>query len=290
MNIFIILLGLSINYFSKDISSLRSFTWLNKIQQGFHPATKHLSPIAQRLIPLTLSILLLYIISTSIHTIVGPLFQWVLSVIVLLYCLGPEDLSDIRHISQANNDDEVISDIKKLIQAPLATDQLSRNEQAIGGVFRIALQRWFAVIFWFNLFGIYGAFAYRVCSVLSQQQNHTAPTSSPSELLQLQRLFEWPVAQLMTLAIALAANFDIVYKIWHQYHQKHGFKPSSGDYSYMLQAANISIQGSKPAGVGISNTLSGTSGTVQIALSLLYRILTVWLTLLVIILLASWLF
>lgn len=145
------------------------------------------------------------------------------ALVVLFYTWGPRDL-DV--------------DVEAIIDAP---DPLARRAAASrlwpqagsvsleGGalaeaVFRSALRRWFGVLFWFLLLGPFGAVFYRLTQLAADgNPDDIASEASterrlPLENLRgarvLQSLLEWPVAQLMTLALALVGNFDSVLGAW----------------------------------------------------------------------------
>ena len=143
----------------------------------------------------------------------------VFSVAVLFYTWGPRDL-DV--------DVEAILD---------ARDPLARREAAArlwprtgtatleGGalaeaVFRSALQRWFGVLFWFLLLGPVGALLYRLTQLATdgisgdEATGPCLPLETRRGARTLRAILEWPVAQLMTLALALVGNFDSVLGAW----------------------------------------------------------------------------
>ena len=145
------------------------------------------------------------------------------AVAVLFYTWGPRDL-DV--------DVEAILDASDPLARRLAAARLwprSGTASLEGGalaeaVFRSALQRWFAVLFWFLLLGPVGALLYRLTQLAADGVPEDAasdaapPRRLPLETLRgartLQAILEWPVAQLMTLALALVGNFDSVLSAW----------------------------------------------------------------------------
>ena len=86
----------------------------------------------------------------------------------------------------------------------------------VEAVFRNALRRWFGVLFWFLLLGPFGAVLYRL-SVLAVERDDTqlAHETAAGARAWL-ALLEWPVAQLMTLGLALVGNFDSVMAAWRE--------------------------------------------------------------------------
>ena len=139
-------------------------------------------------------------------------------VAVLFYAWGPRDLD---------------RDVNAILDAP---DPLARAEAAewlsidgnpsldggnlVESVFRNAMRRWFGVLFWFLLLGPVGAILYRllVLSVVAPSVAAVASRNLPSGTARgartLLAMLEWPVAQLMTLALALVGNFDAVLGAW----------------------------------------------------------------------------
>ena len=138
-------------------------------------------------------------------------------VAVLFYAWGPRDLD---------------RDVNAVLDA---TDPLARAEAAawlssdgnpsldpgnlVESVFRNAMRRWFGVLFWFLLLGPVGAILYRlvvlsVAALAVDNPSRNLPSGTARGARFLLALLEWPVAQLMTLALALVGNFDAVLGAW----------------------------------------------------------------------------
>ena len=87
---------------------------------------------------------------------------------VLIYTFGPRDLDiDVRDVIHAETDEEQMQALEILLGAPVPEDEDVCRTAAINAVFCNAQKRWFGVIFWFAVFGIYGALLYRLASRLS---------------------------------------------------------------------------------------------------------------------------
>lgn len=132
---------------------------------------------------------------------------------VLFLAWGPRDLD---------------RDVDAILDAPDATARRERVEQLVaeaktagGGsglvesAFRNALRRWFGVLFWFLVLGPVGAIGYRL-SVLAAVGGvaDEVPSTTREGARTWLAVLEWPVAQLMTLALALVGNFDSVLGAW----------------------------------------------------------------------------
>ena len=151
------------------------------------------------------------------HALDGPMLglpALLFDFAILYYCWGPRDLD---------------LDVDRIVQAP---DTASRREAAgalwpepgaasldggrlVEAVFRNALRRWFGVLFWFAVLGPFGAALYRLTVVAVEgEASRTLPPETAAGARTLLALLEWPVAQLMTLSLALVGNFDAVLEAW----------------------------------------------------------------------------
>ena len=77
---------------------------------------------------------------------------------------------------------------------------------------------------WFVLLGPAGALLYRLVQLSARSPTFTSELPAPQvEALEpLARLLDWPAAQLMTLALAVDADFDAVAAAWRDYHAARG--------------------------------------------------------------------
>jgi len=257
------------------------------------------SVILLPLIPLAL-LLLLAQVSTAL---LGSFGLFILSILVLLYTFGPRDLdADIKAYLSAETNEEITKACAHLKgpacgsiggdhQHPTdeSLEECNDSSSFVGAVFQQALRRWFAIIFWFAIAGIAGAFAYRMIEWLThralplsdrQRQNFHTVCS----------VMEWPVAQLMTLSLAIAADFDSVYSAWKQYHNEQGHSLFEGDNGFLRAAARCIIVTGSVGNDGFADQLeTEPHPAVQQAMDLVWRVMGVWLAGLAILLLAGWL-
>lgn len=292
MTIIAILVALAVDHFVKAVHAIRRVEWLPSLLKILAPVLNRLHgplSIVGSVLLLLIPLLILTFFAHVIANNLGVFFYFLFSIVALIYCLGPRDLDgDVRRIVASTNDHELQDAARPLLNKPLAETPEARSEQFIRAIFTEGLTRWFAVIFWFALLGIYGAVIYRLCTWL-------AITKQPIEeqqrlwLQRLRLLLEWPAAQLMTLALAVAADFDSVLASWRKHHEKQGHGILSGDHGFMLTAAVVAILGGHAAKDGFADQLTGRMGPVKLAMDLLWRVLAVWLTLLAVMLLAGWL-
>ncbi|QIL19794.1 cobalamin biosynthesis protein [Thermomonas sp. HDW16] len=219
---------------------------------------------------------------------VGLLFD----IAVLFYCWGPRDLD---------------LDVAAVLDAPDAASRRSAAERLwpegepakldgaslVEAVFRNALRRWFGVLFWFCLLGPFGAVLYRL-SVLAVEREHAQLAhETASGAKTWLAILEWPVAQLMTLALALVGNFDSVMAAWRE-------EGAFGLHGNLLNtAARASVRSEiaeevadyTESGVSASTALAEVFGELpelRDAMSLAWRILVLWLAVIALFVIAGW--
>lgn len=306
MKILAILIAITLTHFFPMLYKYRSSDWLEKYtrkannQLSILPGwTGITSVILLPLIPLVM----LWLIMQISTTLLGSLGLFLLTIIVLLYCFGPRDLdADIKAYLQAETSADKIKATAHLCGSACNTipgdhkhpddapaDNLNDSPLMAGAVFQQALRRWFAIIFWFALAGIFGALAYRLIEwlthralPLSNQQRQNFRTACS--------IMEWPVAQMMTLSLAIAADFDSVYSAWKQYHNEQGHSLFEGDNGFLRAAACSIILTGTAGNDGFADQLENEPHTaVQQAMGLIWRVMGVWLAVLAMLLLAGWL-
>ena len=224
-----------------------------------------------------------------------PAFVFALA--ALFYAWGPRDLDH---------------DVEAVVVAP---DTATRRDAAgrlfperespsldggslVEAVFRCALWRWFGVLFWFLLLGAFGALLYRLVALCAQgEARKRLPEGASQAARTLLALLDWPVAQLMTLSLALVGNFDSVFTAW----KDAGGAGYTGDARFLAAAARASVRSElaeealddidgeyvADGGVAVSRGVPGLP-ELRDAMSLVWRILLLWLAALALFVIAGW--
>nr|MDQ3038408.1 hypothetical protein [Pseudomonadota bacterium] len=221
---------------------------------------------------------------------VGLLFD----IVVLFYCWGPRDLD---------------LDVAAIMDAP---DAATRNAAAtrlwppndpvrldggalIEAVFRNALRRWFGVLFWFLVLGPFGALLYRLSELAAERDEDLLPSDTAAGARGWLAILEWPVSHLMTISLALVGNFDAVVGAWRDMG-----KPSLLLNNALLEtAARASVRSEIAEEVGdySESGVSAATALVEVfgelpelrdAMSLVWRILILWLAIIALFVIAGW--
>jgi AmpE protein len=290
MTIISILIAFTLCHFVRELRHLRRFEWVTAF-------TKHCNEMLGKvpgwsgptgfLVILGLPLLVAYLANSLMIAALGHIGEFLLAIAVLIYTFGPRDLDiDVRRVIKAENDEEQIEALETLLGGPVPEDEEACQAAAIDAVFTNALKRWFGIIFWFAVLGIYGALLYRLASwlidgefgLLDEQKDLTT---------RLCKLLEWPVAQLITLSLAIATDFDSVYRAWKKYHDDRGHSLFEGNNQFMLTSARTIVMTGHAENDGYADQLQGPMATIKLSMDLIWRSLGVWATILAILLLVN---
>ena len=223
--------------------------------------------------------------------------SFVFSLLILFYAWGPRDLDhDVEAVVVASD-----SDARRIAAARLFPDREGASLDGgslVEAVFRCALWRWFGVLFWFLLLGPFGALLYRLVALCAQgEARKRLPEGASQAARSTLAVLDWPVAQLMTLSLALVGNFDSVFTAW----KEAGGAGYTGDTRFLAAAARASVRSElaeealdeidtefgAEGGVAISRAVPGLP-ELRDAMSLVWRILLLWLAVLALFVIAGW--
>ncbi len=244
------------------------------------------------LVPVILFQVALY---TPLAGVVGLLF----GMAVLFYVWGPRDLDqDVSALVDAEDPEARRAAAHRL---GLSDDvAIADGGAMVEAVFGSALRRWFGVLFWFVLLGASGAVLYRLVQLAADGEKteggiaERLPASTREGARELLALLDWPVAQLMTLSLALVGNFDTVIGAWKdaggaRFQSGHAFLSAAARASVRSEIAEeteeLIEEGNAPGNVWAQ---LGELPELRDAMSLVWRILLLWLAIVALFVVAGW--
>jgi AmpE protein len=219
----------------------------------------------------------------------------VFGIAVLFYCWGPRDLDvDVEAIVEARDPAARREAASKLWPDPA---QVSLDAPSlVSAVITNAQRRWFGVLFWFLLLGPFGALLYRLAALAADGDDaRLLPADTAAGARWLHALLDWPVAQLMTLSMALVGDFDTVVGAW----KDNGGASFRLDAGFLAASARASVK-SELADEAMDYVEEGVAGSTALvqqlgelpelrdAMSLAWRTLLLWLAVLALFVLAGW--
>mgnify|MGYP001814372102 FL=1 len=290
MTIIAILLAFALCHFIRELGRIRKNRWLTTWVGFANDAFGKLpgwSDVLGFLVIIAVPLLALLAINSVLNAALGTTGSFLLALVVLIYSFGPRDLdTDVAEVLEAGSEQERQKALKELVGGPLPEDDLAGRAASVEGVFLQALRRWFGVIFWFAVLGIVGALLYRMVDWLDSEEPKIS-SEQRGRFVRLQQIMDWPAAQLMTLSLAIATDFDSVFKAWKRYHDEQGHGLFEGDNGFLLASAQVVVLTGHATRDGYADHLDGPMVCLQQAMDLVWRMLGVWLTVLALLLLVG---
>jgi AmpE protein len=202
-------------------------------------------------------------------------FRFIFSMLILLYCLGSENLwvQTYRCINELNKENPAAIAYVQTAFQMTATDNLPAFHQTFVRTILIAVQqRIFAVLFWFVLLGPVGAILYRLIESVRMQA-----MPGGKAVLQIKGVLDWLPIRLLAFLFALGGHFTAAFSCW-----KRG----------VFQGISTNEQFLTDCGIAALDMLEGdclaAKGTVaQEALALIDRVLLIGLVILAVVVLLN---
>lgn len=276
------LLALLLGHAMPDLARLRDYAWFQLWVRGWAERlgeTQFWHWRTALILTAGLPVLAMGLLQWSLLGVWWGLPSFVLAAAVLFYCWGPRDLDiEVEAIHSSSEREVRLAALQRLPEDPPVPPLKLESAQVVDQVFLAALSRWFGVLFWFLLLGASGALLYRlICLADGSRAYREAFSNEQAEAAQfLHRMMNWPAAQLMTLALAIAADFDSVAAAWRDFHGQRVPGWYSPEPGYMTAAARASVdmESESEAESAVDDT---ALLAMQQAMALIWRMLVVWL-------------
>jgi AmpE protein len=216
MKLLALLIAFAISHFISKPERFRNFNWLSKLNQWVIKNKFFESKDINMLVVLFIPIFIIHVFSQWFFD--SSLGSFIISIVVLIYCIGPKSLEEqfSKAVGYESN------------EAPKKTISL---------ITRLSLHRWFGVFFWYVVLGIVGALLYRFSERLCEQNNNSEYSDTYAKLLQI---LNYPVAWMMVLALAIASDFERVYKKCSPYMSMRNIK--SIDDRFLYEAMDFAVE------------------------------------------------
>jgi membrane protein required for beta-lactamase induction len=281
------LLGIAADRLLTHLHEYRHYTqflgyvdWMRERFSG--PAWDHIGGLVLLLLPIWLATgLLQNWASDWLFGLAGLLFN----VTVLVYCMGPRDLSvDVDNWCEVceSSDTELRQRAAGRLlksEAPLE-DPADCARKLASAILVEANDRLFAVLFWFVLLGPLGAVLYRSSAVLYQQRREQGEFGD--SVAWLHAVLVWLPARLVALGYALSGHFDAAVEGWRKAHSNH---PQGTEGSEQV----LAVTGTGALGMEAEEAAEeALQSPVRAAMRLVWRTLTIWLVALSFLTLAGW--
>ncbi|MEC9375472.1 MAG: regulatory signaling modulator protein AmpE [Pseudomonadota bacterium] len=234
MNFLVLILGLSLERLLTNFYHLRGFNWLNPlfdiIFSKLRVAQSNLAILSTILIVAAL-ILPLWLLEFSLEGDLAYIPQFIFSMFVFIFCLGPSDLDDnVTDFSDAVSTGDSYKANKvasELLEHDTSDEEILEIDKAI---YAQANNRIFGVVFWFVLIGPLGAWLFRLLDLMQRRAVHfskaiplTDSRYNPDRLniiaapILLHRMIAWAPGHLLACSYVLAGSFDGAVTAWRNF-------------------------------------------------------------------------
>ncbi len=284
----VVLFVLVLTHYLPDAPRLRNFAWF---RQWLAHGAQQSSAAFGLVLSIGVPVLLCLIVQLALRGSLLGLASFAFALIVLFYCFGPRDLErDVEAVDKAPDSDRRTQAAQVLRAGESDAPLPFAVEPLVEAAFDSALRRVFGAIFWFVLLGPVGALLYRLTQLLAFAPDYARalPASQQALAEKFARALDWLPAHLVVLALALASDFDAVFKTWRDYHASHGKGYFCLDLGFLNAIARASVDADIAAGDGHAVDPGSPLVALDDAMTLIRRVLIVWLVILALIVIAGW--
>jgi len=191
---------------------MRHWRWFSNYERWLSP---RMSAMPAALILVAIVVPPLLIIGLLQHFLAHWLWgalEFVFSVVVLLYCLGPDNLwvQVYRCMNDLTKEDPAaIGRVQAAFGLSTADNSTAFHQTFVRAIFLASHQRIFAVLFWFVLLGPVGAVLYRLIESVSSQMLTGAKLAG-----QMKEWLDWLPVRAEAFLFALGGHFTAVFACW----------------------------------------------------------------------------
>ncbi|HEX7813965.1 regulatory signaling modulator protein AmpE [Dyella sp.] len=217
------------------------------------------------------------------------LLRMLFALVVLLYCMGPHAFEhDLETILRAPDGPsrEAAAQVLSEDGGPIAWTAPALGEAVVYA----ALRRRFGVLLWFFLLGPTGALLYHLTQTLGRNRTLGLDADAQNAAFSLANVLDWLPAQLLVFTLALVGHWDAVLGAWRRWQQQavasSWYREGPG---FLGAAARADILVDIVAGDGYAEDRTDPLSELLRLRGVLLRALLAWLSVVALVVLASWL-
>ncbi len=276
MNLISILAGLAMEYFLGPLDRFRDSSWFETYMNWLEPKCQR-SPMWDGPIGVILTIALPLIALLLVSSLLGEVsvvLPFLLSIVVFVYCLGPNIDTRLNNYVQAI-EGNMVEDIA-VIEDSL--NLKSDNHQYQGAqIVPVALLRAhdsiFGVIFWFIVLGMSGALLFSLTLILKRKFEGVR-SGYAIAVDELHNILIWPSTRLLAVGFALSGSLVDTLEAWRKV-EGDTFNCSQ---QVMIMAGLGALQYAEEAPEDEESTRTRYVQWIREVQALINRTLVIWLT------------
>lgn len=250
MKLLALILAYMISHFITKPGRFRQFKWFKSWSDWFIKGTNLTSHETTVVLIVALPVLIIsFLLFNLSYTMQGGL---IIAILVLSYCIGPESFEE----------DVESGDIRN----KLGIRKNAKSAVLIRGMTNISLKRWFGVFFWYIVLGVVGAIIYRLSERM--EYNKIKGNQLNPAIDKLMQILNYPVAWMMVISLAIASDFERIYKKCKSYLTIDNIKML--DTTFLYEATDFAVENCEVENENKKNI-------ELVTISVLKRMLVVWL-------------
>ncbi|MCZ6499419.1 MAG: regulatory signaling modulator protein AmpE [Gammaproteobacteria bacterium] len=302
MNLIALIIGLFLERLVTHLLHLREPRWLDAYfdwglarSRDMNAWLQAFAVIAMILIP----VLPILAVAITFRDFLNDLPYLLFAILLLIFSLGPRDLQeDVQGFCDARgkgDEEETSRSAKALTESNFPRDPGERELAVEEAVLFQAVNRIFAVVFWFMVLGPVGAWMFRVTDLFRRRSSFEAArlrekndeaTVAGDSIFWIHGLLIWIPSRLLAIGYAIAGSFDGAFSAWRAY-----AKTKRGKLRYDIKTKELLAAVGQGALEEIRGDLSDEDPQVRsarAAIRLVQRALFVWVFAIAVLTLLGW--
>jgi AmpE protein len=211
----------------------------------------------------------------GLGAVTNQMLQALMAIIVLIYCLGPEDsrrqLEGYIRAKDDKDSDRAVVYASQLLSGVMPADEHVLSRALTEASLLHFVKQVFAVIIWFIFLGPLGALLYRLSNMLERYAQARGMARLQLSSGKLIAVMEWPVIRLLGFSFALVGSFSNTFAFACQKCFTSGESAADDNTFFLTQVGLLALD----ADLAASNQASLSEN--QAVLDLFDRVLVIWL-------------
>lgn len=249
MTLLALILAYVVSHMVSKPERFRQFGWFNTWHLWLNTKMEESMPELKAVLIIALPVFLMsFVLLNVFDSTMGILL---ITILVLSYCIGPKSLEEDVNSGE--------------IKTRLGVRKNAQISFLIKKMTKVSMQRWFGVFFWYVVLGVVGALMYRFSERLSFYANDEGIKQAVAKIM---KVLNYPVAWMMVVSLAIASDFERIYKKCKVYMNLDNLY--SMDDTFLYEAADFAVENCELES-------ENESSIEEVTLNVLKRMLLVWL-------------
>lgn len=233
MNLIALIIGLFLERLVTHLLHLREPRWLDAYFDWGLARSRNMGAWLQTVAVIAIILLPvspILLVAVGFRDVLNELPYLLFAILLLIFSLGPRDLQEeVRGFCDARSkgdEEEIGRSAKELTESDFPRDPGERELAVEEAVLFQAVNRIFAVVFWFMVLGPVGAWMFRVTDLFRRRKSYEAArlrekndaaAAAGDSIYWIHGLLIWIPSRLLAIGYAIAGSFDGAFSAWRAY-------------------------------------------------------------------------